>query len=128
MKKTISKTLLGVALVFGLTSAISVPAFAQNPTPTAVPPYVLSVFATAPAGLSAPDSVAVLGDQVFVGYGDGHAAGRFGRSEQPSRPIQQEWPRRSYLYCARPQRWSQNQSRNTPGLGVAKRRRQSQTW
>jgi hypothetical protein len=34
--------------------------------------YQLSVFATAPAGLSAPDSITVLGDQVFIGYGDGH--------------------------------------------------------
>jgi hypothetical protein len=42
--------------------------------PTATPPYALSTFATAPAGLSAPDSIAVLGDDVFVGYGDGHAA------------------------------------------------------
>ena len=38
----------------------------------AAAPYQLSVFATAPAGLSAPDSVAVLGDRVFVGYGDNH--------------------------------------------------------
>lgn len=44
---------------------------AQSPQPVA--PYQLSVFATAPAGLSAPDSIAVLGDLVFVGYGDGHA-------------------------------------------------------
>ena len=42
--------------------------------PIATPPYTLSTFATAPAGLSAPDSIAVLGDDVFIGYGDGHAA------------------------------------------------------
>jgi len=42
---------------------------AQQP----VAPYQLSVFATAPAGLSAPDSIAVLGNHVFIGYGDGHA-------------------------------------------------------
>ena len=41
--------------------------------PQAVAPYHLSVFATAPAGLSAPDSIAVLGDRVFIGYGDNHA-------------------------------------------------------
>src|SRR5579862_494274 len=41
--------------------------------PTAIAPYKLSVFATPPAGLSAPDSVAVLGDRVFIGYGDNHA-------------------------------------------------------
>jgi hypothetical protein len=41
--------------------------------PTATPPYVLSTFATAPTGLSAPDSIALFGSDVFVGYGDGHA-------------------------------------------------------
>ena len=39
---------------------------------TAVPPYQLSVFAAAPTGLTAPDSIAVLRDHVFVGYGDGN--------------------------------------------------------
>lgn len=38
----------------------------------AATPYQLSVFAKAPDGLSAPDSVAVLGDRVFIGYGDNH--------------------------------------------------------
>jgi hypothetical protein len=38
----------------------------------AATPYQLSVFAKPPAGLSAPDSVAVLGDRVFIGYGDNH--------------------------------------------------------
>ena len=58
----------------GLTlSLISTASFAQTSTPTAVRPYKLSVFAKAPTGLSAPDSIAVLGDHVFVGYGDGHA-------------------------------------------------------
>jgi hypothetical protein len=51
---------------------ISGSAFAADPTAT--PPYTLSTFATAPAGLSAPDSIAVSGDNVFIGYGDGHAA------------------------------------------------------
>jgi hypothetical protein len=41
----------------------------------AVSPYTLSVFASAPAGLSAPDDIAVLDDHVFVGYGDGHDPG-----------------------------------------------------
>ena len=48
---------------------MTLPAGAQQ----ASAPYQLSVFATAPAGLSAPDSIAVLGNWVFVGYGDGHA-------------------------------------------------------
>lgn len=41
--------------------------------PKAAAPYTVSVFASAPAGLSAPDSIAVLGDRVFIGYGDNHA-------------------------------------------------------
>jgi hypothetical protein len=40
--------------------------------PVAASPYTLTPFATAPAGLSAPDSIAVVGTHVFVGYGDGH--------------------------------------------------------
>jgi len=38
----------------------------------AVAPYQVSVFAKAPKGLSAPDSIAVVDGHVFVGYGDGH--------------------------------------------------------
>jgi hypothetical protein len=67
MKKltTLAFALAGLALA-GMTAG---PAFAQ----TAVAPYQLTVFATAPTGLSAPDSVAILDDHVFVGYGDNHA-------------------------------------------------------
>jgi hypothetical protein len=48
--------------------------FAAHPAlgQTAVSPYQLSVFAAAPTGLTAPDSIAVLRDHVFVGYGDGN--------------------------------------------------------
>lgn len=46
-------------------------------------PYTLTVFAKAPSGLSAPDSIAVLNDHVFVGYGDNHdPAGLDGLSSQ----------------------------------------------
>jgi hypothetical protein len=70
MNKTlILRTLLFAALAL---VAIAVPALAQT-TPQAVSPYTLTVFAQAPSGLSAPDSIAVLKDHVFVGYGDGHA-------------------------------------------------------
>ena len=51
----------------------AVSAFAQTPAPQAASPYTLTVFATAPPNLSAPDSIAVVDDHVFVGYGDGHA-------------------------------------------------------
>jgi hypothetical protein len=55
------------------------PVFAQ----TATFPYQLSVFAKAPNGLSAPDSIAVVRDHVFVGYGDGNAPdGSDGKSTQ----------------------------------------------
>jgi hypothetical protein len=68
MNKASTLPLSLAALMF---SMIAVPAFGQKPQ--AVSPYKLTVFATAPAGMSAPDSIAVLGDHVFVGYGDGHA-------------------------------------------------------
>ena len=58
---------LQAALILGATA---VPAAAQ---PMAASSYQLGVFAKAPNGLSAPDSIAVLKDWVFVGYGDGHA-------------------------------------------------------
>jgi hypothetical protein len=59
-------------------------AFGQaSPTPHAVSPYKLTVFAKAPAGLSAPDSIAVLNNHVFVGYGDGNLPdGTDGKSTQ----------------------------------------------
>lgn len=62
---------LAVVVIFGTQLFAS----GQTPTPTpqASTPYELSVFAAAPAGLSAPDSIAVLRDRVFVGYGDNHA-------------------------------------------------------
>lgn len=66
MKKltTLAFALAGLAMA-GMAAG---PALAQ----TAVAPYQLTVFASAPTGLSAPDSIAVLDGHVFVGYGDGH--------------------------------------------------------
>ena len=68
MKKLIAPMFVAAALMFS--GSIQSPAFGQ--TPQATPPYQLSVFASAPSGLSAPDSVAILGDKVFIGYGDNH--------------------------------------------------------
>lgn len=65
--KKLSLPFLSLATL-ALSVTVAVPAFAQK----ANPPYQLSVFATAPTGLSAPDSIAVFHDHVFVGYGDGH--------------------------------------------------------
>src|ERR1700675_1527337 len=62
-----------------LLAGVGAPAFAQ----TATSPYQLSRFASPPNGLSKPDSIAVLGDHVFVGYGDGNAPdGSDGKSPQ----------------------------------------------
>jgi len=62
-------SVFGPCLLLTLTASAL---FAQTPVATA--PYTLSVFVAAPSGLSAPDSIAVLGDYVFVGYGDNHKA------------------------------------------------------
>lgn len=69
MDRTITRMFLATAWM--LSGIIELPLFAQ--VPQVAPPYVLNTFATAPAGLSAPDSVAILGDKVFIGYGDNHA-------------------------------------------------------
>ena len=69
MRKPSFVSLLLVAIIV----FSAVPLLAQTSGPQAASPYVLSVFATAPMGLSAPDSIAVLRGHVYVGYGDGHA-------------------------------------------------------
>jgi hypothetical protein len=79
MKKLIAPALVAASLM--LSGFIEFPASAQ--TPQAAPPYQLTVFAKAPSGLSAPDSIAVLRGHVFVGYGDGNAPdGSDGKSTQ----------------------------------------------
>ena len=70
MRKATLKTIAPSALmVLAFTAS---PAFPQNGV-VATQPYKLTTFAKAPAGLSAPDSIAVVNDHVFVGYGDNHA-------------------------------------------------------
>ncbi len=66
MKKV--TTLVFALAVLAISGMIAGPAFGQ----TAAAPYKLTVFANAPTGLSAPDSIAVLDGHVFVGFGDGH--------------------------------------------------------
>jgi hypothetical protein len=68
MKKLRTLALFIAVPMFGM---LAFPAFGQ--APQAISPYQLTVFANAPAGLSAPDSVVVFDNHVFVGYGDGHA-------------------------------------------------------
>lgn len=69
MRTSVYPALLRAGLIVSL---FCLAPLAQAATPKPVSPYELSVFASAPAGLSAPDSIAVLGDHVFVGYGDNH--------------------------------------------------------
>jgi hypothetical protein len=50
-----------------------VPAFGQASSPTALNGYKISVFARGYTGrFTAPDSIAVFKDQVYIGYGDGN--------------------------------------------------------
>jgi len=63
-------------------STLAIPAAAQ--TPTAVQGYSITVFAKGVTGsYTAPDSLAVLGDHVFIGYGDRNDPGGLdGKSNQ----------------------------------------------
>jgi hypothetical protein len=61
-------TLVLALAILTLSGMVAGPVFGQ----TATAPYKLTLFANAPAGLSAPDSIAVLDGHVFVAYGDGH--------------------------------------------------------
>ena len=63
-------------------STLVLPAAAQ--TPTAVKGYTATVFAQGVTGkYTAPDSIAVMGGHVFIGYGDGNdPGGRDGKSNQ----------------------------------------------
>lgn len=65
-----------------LLSAIAIPASPQ--TPTAVKGYFVSVFAKSVQGkYTAPDSIAVLDDHIYIGYGDNNdPAGLDGKSNQ----------------------------------------------
>jgi len=66
MKRLTTPVLALVTVI--LIGMLAAPVFAQ----TATAPYQLSAFANSPKGSSAPDSIAVLRDHVFIGYGDGH--------------------------------------------------------
>jgi hypothetical protein len=68
-KGTLQTIASAVLVILGFSAS---PAFPQS-GPVATQPYQLKTFATAPSGLSAPDSIAVVNKHVFVGYGDGHA-------------------------------------------------------
>ncbi len=66
-----------------LLSTLAITASTQTP-PQAVKGYKVSVFAkSVPGQYTAPDSIAVLGDHIYIGYGDGNdPAGLDGKSNQ----------------------------------------------
>jgi hypothetical protein len=59
-------------IVFAVLMIAAIPASSRAQV-VAVPPYSVTTFATAPAGLSAPDSITFSSTNVFVGYGNGGA-------------------------------------------------------
>ncbi len=60
----------GTRALAGLTLAGVLLAGAAHAGPTAAPGYTLTTFGATPTGFTGPDSLAVLGGNVFVGYGD----------------------------------------------------------
>jgi hypothetical protein len=59
-----------LSMFLGMIAAL-MPADSRAQDVVAKPPYSVSTFATAPAGLSAPDSLTFSSTHVFVGYGNG---------------------------------------------------------
>src|SRR5215469_17845141 len=55
MRRAWAQVCSAAALAFGIATSASL---AQAPVPTARAPYTLTLFAGAPAGMSAPDSIA----------------------------------------------------------------------
>ena len=64
---------VGVALLLAMMAILVSPVGISAQTPTAVAPYTITTFATAPSGVTAPDSVTFSATNVFVGYGNGGA-------------------------------------------------------
>jgi hypothetical protein len=70
VQKTCARSILiGLSLMLATTVRPSISLAIS--VPTATPPYTVTTFATNPTGLSAPDSIAFNGTEVFVGYGNG---------------------------------------------------------
>lgn len=63
----------GAALLSATMAMLVSPMGSSAQTPTAVAPYSVTTFATAPDGVSAPDSVTFSATNVFIGYGNSGA-------------------------------------------------------
>jgi len=55
-------------VLLAISAAIAAPRLV-NTNPTLTAPYTATVFATAPGGSTAPDSIAVDGNNVWIGFG-----------------------------------------------------------
>jgi hypothetical protein len=68
-----AKLSLVVSATTALVAIAAIPAWTQPPTPKAEKGYSISVFTRGVQGhYTAPDSIAVSGDHVYIGYGDGN--------------------------------------------------------
>ncbi len=73
MTLAIARKYLAVSATIALSSVIAITGSAQSATPKAEKGYSISVFAKGVVGkYTAPDSLAVIGDHVYIGYGDGN--------------------------------------------------------
>ena len=73
MTLAIARKYLAISATIALSSVIAITGLAQSATPKAEKGYSISVFAKGVVGkYTAPDSLAVMGDHVYIGYGDGN--------------------------------------------------------
>ena len=73
MTLAIARKYLAISATIALSSVIAITGSAQSATPKAEKGYSISVFAKGVVGkYTAPDSLAVMGDHVYIGYGDGN--------------------------------------------------------
>jgi hypothetical protein len=73
MTFAIARKYLAISATIALSSVIATTGSAQSTTPKAEKGYSISVFAKGVVGkYTAPDSLAVMGDHVYIGYGDGN--------------------------------------------------------
>jgi hypothetical protein len=82
MTLAIARKYLAISATIALSSVIAITGSAQSATPKAEKGYSISVFAKGAVGkYTAPDSLAVMGDHVYIGYGDGNdPTGKDGKS------------------------------------------------
>ena len=71
MKRNTRKMIRQTASLLAIGAATATAVAAAHADPVAASGYGISLFAGGPAGTSAADSVLVVGNDVYVGYGNG---------------------------------------------------------